>query len=43
MPDDVPECLRALLKSQDGVLTRAQALGGGMTEKAIKVRLRSGR
>jgi hypothetical protein len=33
----------ALLINQRGVLTRVQALGGGMTDKAIVARLRSGR
>jgi hypothetical protein len=35
--------VRALLIAQDGVLTRAQALGAGMTDKAVVVRLRTGR
>jgi hypothetical protein len=43
MADDVPERLRALLITQHGVLSRAQALDGGMTDKAIKAKLRSGR
>jgi hypothetical protein len=43
MADDVPERLCALLITQHGVLSRAQALDGGMTDKAIKAKLRSGR
>jgi hypothetical protein len=43
MVSDLPEWLRALLTTQHGVLTRPQALSGGMTDKAIEVRLRSGR
>jgi hypothetical protein len=43
MAEDVPEPLRALLVGQHGVLTRAQAVEGGMTDKAIAVRLRRGR
>jgi hypothetical protein len=43
MVNDVPERLRALLIAQRGVLTRAQALDGGMTDKAIAVRLHNGR
>ena len=35
--------MRALLIAQDGVLTRAQVLGAGMTYKAVVVRLRTGR
>lgn len=43
MANDLPERLHARLTAQHGVLTRTQALGGGMTDKAIEVRLRSGR
>jgi hypothetical protein len=43
MPDDIPECVRSLLIAQEGVLTRAQALGTGMTDKAIVARLRTRR
>ena len=43
MASDVPELLAALLIDQHGVLTRPQALGGGMTDKAIGARLRTGR
>ena len=41
--DDVPERVRASLITQHGVLTRAQALDAGMTDKAIVARLRTGR
>jgi hypothetical protein len=43
MPDDIPECVRDLLIAQHGVLTRAQALNAGITDKAIVARLRTGR
>jgi hypothetical protein len=43
MANDVPELLAGLLIDQHGVLTRPQALGGGMTDKAIVARLRTGR
>src|SRR6266851_3178535 len=41
--DDVPERVRAPLITQRGVLTRAQVLDAGMTDKAIVARLRTGR
>ena len=40
---DVLTGARDLLRSQHGVLTRAQALDAGLTDKAIEVKLRSGR
>ncbi len=43
MAGNVPECVGALLITQHGVLSRAQALSAGMTDKAIVARLRSGR
>jgi hypothetical protein len=43
MRDDVLTGARDLLHCQHGVLTRAQALDAGLTDKAITVRLRSGR
>jgi very-short-patch-repair endonuclease len=43
MASDGPEPLAALLIDQHGVLTRPQALGGGMTDKAVAARLRTGR
>jgi hypothetical protein len=43
MADEFLECQRELLGLQQGVITRRQALAAGLTEKAIMVRLRSGR
>lgn len=43
MRDDVLTGARDLLRCQHGVLTRGQALDAGLTDKAIAVRLRSGR
>ncbi len=43
MRDDVLTGARDLLHCQHGVLTRGQALDAGLTDKAIAVRLRSGR
>ncbi len=43
MPDNVPESCRELVRTQGGVISRRQALAGGMTPPAIEWRLRSGR
>ena len=43
MTHELAEHVRDLLQMQCGVLTRAQALGNGMTRKQVEVRLRSGR
>jgi hypothetical protein len=43
MADQFLECQRDLLRLQRGVITRRQALAAGLTEKAIVVRLQSGR
>jgi hypothetical protein len=43
MRNDVLAGARELLGCQRGVLSRAQALDVGLTDKAIAVRLRSGR
>jgi hypothetical protein len=43
MQEDVLAGARELLRHQHGVLTRAQALDAGLTDKAIAVRLRSAR
>ena len=43
MTAELAEYLRDLLERQCGVLTRAQALGNGMTRKQVEARLRSGR
>ncbi len=43
MAEDVLEGARALLIAQCGVLTRAQALNVGMTDKAVVARLRTAR
>ncbi len=39
----MPEQASELAASQDGVITRCQALGSGITDSAIKARVRSGR
>jgi hypothetical protein len=43
MADQFLECQRDLLRLQRGVITRRQALAAGLTDKAIVVRLQSGR
>jgi hypothetical protein len=43
MADEFLECQRELLRLQEGVITRRQALTAGLTEKAIVVRLHGGR
>jgi len=43
MGDEVLECQRDLLRLQQGVISRRQALAAGLTVKAIGVRLGSGR
>jgi hypothetical protein len=39
---DEPRCLLALIEKQDQVISRAQALGGGLTRHAVEHRLRPG-
>lgn len=43
MADDLPEPARALLRQQQRVITRQQALAAGLTRKSIEIRLASGR
>ena len=43
MAMELPEPLRALLTEQRGVLTRQQAIAGGMTGKAVRASVESGR
>ena len=43
MTRELPAQLRALLRDQEGVLTRQQVLAAGLTRKTIEARVRSGR
>lgn len=43
MTDELPDRLRGLLRVQRGIISRPQALAVGLTEKAVVVKLRSGR
>ncbi len=43
MTRDLPDAVRDLLNQHAGVLTRAEALGAGLTRKQLEARLESGR
>lgn len=43
MTDSFARCQRELLRLQEGIVTRRQALAGGLTDKAIEARLSRGR